>query len=56
MRNNTGAILYIGKAVDLRKRVANYFRPAGLSPKIQALVSEIRHIDYVTAKASAKPS
>ncbi|MBI4397390.1 MAG: excinuclease ABC subunit UvrC [Elusimicrobia bacterium] len=51
MRDKTGAILYIGKAVNLRKRVANYFRPQGLDVKVRALVSEIRHIDYIIAES-----
>ncbi len=51
MRDKTGAILYIGKALDLRKRVANYFRPTGLEAKIQALVTHIRHIDYIPAES-----
>ncbi len=49
MRNSAGAILYIGKAVDLRKRVSNYFRPTGLDVKIRALMAEVKHIDYIAA-------
>jgi len=51
MRDGAGDILYIGKAIDLRKRVGNYFRPTGLDPKIRALVAGIRHIDYITAES-----
>lgn len=50
MRDRAGAILYIGKAVDLAKRVANYFR-ANAEPKIRALASEIRHVDFITAES-----
>ncbi|MBV9080163.1 MAG: excinuclease ABC subunit UvrC [Elusimicrobia bacterium] len=49
MRDSTAAIIYIGKARDLKKRVASYFvesRQAGDS-RLQALVSAIRHVDYV---------
>ncbi|HMU95181.1 MAG TPA: excinuclease ABC subunit UvrC [Elusimicrobiota bacterium] len=49
MRNRAGTIVYIGKAVDLRKRVANYFRPTGLEPKTRALMDEVQHIDYIAA-------
>lgn len=49
MRDKTGAILYVGKALDLRHRVGHYFRPTGLDPKTRALVSEIRHIDYIVS-------
>jgi excinuclease ABC subunit C len=48
MRDATARILYIGKAVDLRKRVSNYFR-ADVEPKIRALMAGVRHIDYVVA-------
>lgn len=48
MRDATAGILYIGKAIDLRKRVANYFRP-DVEPKIRALMADVRHIDYITA-------
>lgn len=37
-------VLYVGKAKNLRKRVASYFRSSGLSVKTQALVSRIRNI------------
>jgi excinuclease ABC subunit C len=52
MRDQTGAIVYIGKALDLKKRVSSYFAPSNREsiargPKIQALVSGVRHIDYV---------
>ncbi len=48
MRNNAAQIIYIGKARDLKKRVASYFcKPALLTGKTQTLVSEIRHVDYV---------
>ncbi len=48
MRDSAGGILYIGKAIDLRKRVAHYFRPDA-EPKIRALMAEVRHIDYIAA-------
>ncbi len=51
MRDAAARILYIGKAVDLRKRVANYFRATGLEPKIRALMAEVRHIDYIAASS-----
>lgn len=50
MRNASGQIIYIGKALDLKKRVANYFTHASAfveGAKTQALISGIRHVDYV---------
>ena len=45
MKNKTGVIIYIGKAVNLRRRVESYFtRPH--DSRIEALVNEISSIDY----------
>ena len=45
MKDARGKILYIGKAVNLRRRVASYFLRAQ-DARIQKLVAEIRKIDY----------
>lgn len=37
-------VLYVGKAKNLRKRVASYFRKGGLTTKTQALVSRIHSV------------
>lgn len=51
MRDATGAVLYVGKAKDLRKRVAQYFQknPSDRRWKIPNLVALIRRIDYVAS-------
>lgn len=40
-----GALLYVGKAKSLKKRLASYFRKTGLSSKTAALVARIQQID-----------
>lgn len=55
MRDVAGRIIYIGKAIDLKKRVASYFLKSksvdpGLTGKIHALMDTLRHIDYITTK------
>lgn len=52
MRDNTGKIIYIGKARNLRQRVASYFSPTTGDPqpvegKIRSLVSLVRQLDYI---------
>lgn len=45
MLDEQGELLYVGKARNLKKRLASYFRKTGLSPKTEALVARIRAID-----------
>jgi len=47
-KGGDGAILYVGKAVNLRNRVRSYFQKSGNhSPKTRRLVSAIRDMDWV---------
>jgi excinuclease ABC subunit C len=51
MRDAGGEILYIGKANDLAKRVAQYFNPEKEDVKNQSLAPLIRTIDYVLCES-----
>ncbi len=51
MCDAAGEILYIGKALDLSKRVAQYFNPNKIEQKTQALVPLIRRIDYIACQS-----
>ena len=44
MLDASGTISYVGKAKDLKKRLASYFRNTGLAPKTCVLVSHIADI------------
>ena len=44
-----GAVLYVGKAVNLRNRVSQYFKPhaeAERGIRIQNMISQIADLDY----------
>lgn len=48
-RNTAGEIIYVGKAINLKKRVTQYFqRDDALGPKTKTLVSQIASIETKT--------
>ncbi len=50
MKDATGKIIYVGKAINLRNRVRSYFHtPDSQHPKTQRLVAEIADLDYIIA-------
>ncbi|MEK7287999.1 MAG: GIY-YIG nuclease family protein, partial [Elusimicrobiota bacterium] len=48
MRDAATRILYIGKAINLRRRVCSYFQNKDMGPKIQSLVGLVRYVEYVS--------
>ena len=46
MKNESGTVIYVGKAKNLKRRVNQYFLP-GRNVKTQALVEKIYRIEYV---------
>lgn len=48
--DNTGKIIYVGKAKNLKRRVNSYFNKDQKSPKTRILVSKIWDIKYVYVK------
>ena len=45
MLDAEGRVLYVGKARNLKKRVASYFSRSKLGPKTQAMVAQVRGVD-----------
>ncbi len=45
MLDAEGTVIYVGKAKNLKRRVSSYFQRQGLTPKTQALVSNINAIE-----------
>ncbi len=57
MKNARGKVIYVGKAVSLRKRVQSYFRKSrspGYTSKTDFLVRDIRDIDIIETHSEAE--
>jgi excinuclease ABC subunit C len=54
MKNSAGEVIYVGKAVSLRKRVQSYFRKKHVISKVDSLVGEISDIDWLTTQSEAE--
>lgn len=48
MKDNTGTVIYVGKAINLRNRVRSYFHAsAGHGPRISRMVRQIADIEWI---------
>lgn len=54
MLDDQGGILYVGKAKNLKKRVASYFRASGLDTKTMALVARIVNIEITITRTETE--
>ncbi len=54
MIDRNDKVIYVGKAKNLKKRIASYFRNTGLSTRIISLVNNIRKIEVINTRTESE--
>ncbi|WP_166418426.1 excinuclease ABC subunit UvrC [Cochlodiniinecator piscidefendens] len=54
MLDETGRVLYVGKARELRKRVSNYANPNGHTERIRQMISKTASMMFLTTKTETE--
>ncbi len=49
-----GAVLYVGKAKNIRKRIAAYARPTGYDPRIERMIAATAGLEFVSTKTETE--
>ena len=54
MLDGRGDVLYVGKAKNIKKRVAAYARPTGLDTRIERMIAATRTIEFVVTRTETE--
>ena len=54
MKDRDGVIIYVGKAISLKKRLASYFYGTETSPKNLSLLSDIHDFEFIPVASEAE--
>jgi len=54
MKDRKGEVIYVGKAISLKKRLSSYFHRGEDSPKNLSLVSEIDNFEFIPVASEAE--